>query len=186
MLYSLANAVFLAAEEGDEPEGIDLLLPETAELWAGIVAFGIIFFVVWRFALPALNKTLAARQEAISSQYTEAEKSKTEAEGLLRDYKDQVAGAREEANTIVEEARQAAEAMRADILAKANADADEIRRRAQEDLAAERERANADLRAEVAALSLDVAEKVTAGSIDRSASQRLVDQFIDELGGMRS
>ena len=182
MLYALANAVILAAE--DEPEGIDLLLPETAELIAGIIAFVIIFGVVWKYALPALNKTLAARQEAIGSQYTEAENAKNEAVGLLRDYKDQVAGAREEANSIVEEARQAAEGMRADILAKAQAEADEVRQKAQEDLVAERQRANADLRAEVAALSLDVAEKVTAGSIDRGASQRLVDQYIEKLGGM--
>lgn len=189
MTNVLTAAILLAQEEGggeEESEGIDLLLPESSELIAGILAFAIIFFFVWKWVLPAINKTLEARQQAITGQLQEAEKAKQEAEGLLNDYQTQLAGARSEADRIIDEARQTAESMQGDLVARAQADAEEITRRAQADAAAERERLGADLREEVATLSLDVAERVVAQSIDRDAQQALVDRYIDDLGGLSS
>ncbi len=178
--------IVLAVEEGEEPEGIDLLIPEIPELVAGIVAFAVVFFFVWRYALPALNRTLEARQAAIAGQIAEAEEAKAQAQSLLTDYEQQLADARARANAIVEEARSQGEQVKNDIIARAEAEADEMRRRARDEAAAERTRAEAELRREVAALSLDVAEKVVAGGIDRNAQQALVDRYIDELSGLRN
>jgi F-type H+-transporting ATPase subunit b len=188
MTNLLTAAMLLAQEEGggeeEASEGIDLLLPESSELIAGILAFTIIFFFVWKWVLPAINKTLEARQQAITGQLQEAEKAKQEAEGLLNDYQAQLAGARSEADQIIDDARQTAESVQSDLVAKAKADADEITQRAQADAAAERERLGADLREEVATLSLDVAEKVVASSIDQEGQRALVDRYIDDLGGL--
>ena len=183
-MYQLLIAALVAAEEAEPAEGIDLLLPESSELIAGIIAFATIFAVIWKYALPTLRKTLEARQAAITGRLEEAEGAKQEAQSLLNDYQQQVAGAREEAGGILEEARRAAEGMRADILAKAEADANEIRAKARRDAESELGRARTALRGEVAALSLDVAEKVVGGSLDREAQSALVDRFIDELAGM--
>ena len=58
--------VVLATEEGGESGGgLSLVLPHPEELIAGILAFLIVFFFVWRRALPTINKTLEARQQAI-------------------------------------------------------------------------------------------------------------------------
>lgn len=170
----------VAADE--EAEGIDLLLPETSELIAGVIAFAIIFFFIWKWALPALNRTLEARQQAIAGQLQEAERAKAEAESLLNDYKQQVAGARDEASSIIEDARGTAETMRTDIVARAESEAASIVERARADVAAENERAAAALKQDVADLSLDMAEKVVAGSIDRDAQKQLVDRYLRELG----
>ncbi len=185
MLHALAAGLILAQEVvEDEPEGIDLLLPETAELIAGLIAFSIIGFFVWKWAFPALNKALEARQEAVTARLSDAEASKVEAEKLLEDYKAQIADARTESDRIVEDARQTAEAMKADIVAKANAEAEEIRRRALADATSERSRAESELRREVASLSLDVAERVVGEGLDRDAQSALVDRYIDELQGI--
>ena len=74
-MYQLfAPLVLLAQVEEttpvDEPSGIDLLLPPTSELIAGLIAFVIIFAFVWRWVLPAVNRTLEARQQAIVGQLT--------------------------------------------------------------------------------------------------------------------
>ena len=45
MQYVLAQVIYLAAE-AEEPEGIDLVIPEMNELIAGIIAFSIVFLVV--------------------------------------------------------------------------------------------------------------------------------------------
>jgi F-type H+-transporting ATPase subunit b len=102
---------------------------------------------------------------------------------VLADYHQQLAGARDEANRIVEEARQAGEAVRADIVARAEHEAEVIRARAQEELAGERERAVGAMRRSVADLSLDVAERVIGAELDHKGQQALVERYIDELGG---
>lgn len=184
MFNLFAQVIYLAADE--EPEGIDLIIPETSELIAGIVAFSIVFLFVWLKGRPMINKALTARQEAITGQLTDAEKAKSEAEGLLDDYRKQLASARDEANEIVESARQSAESLRSEIVSKAETDAEEITRKARDDAASERDRAEAAIRAEVASLSLAIAEKVVASSVDEAAQRQLVDQYIDELGELGS
>lgn len=189
MLHTILAKVTILAQEGEgiveeTGSGADLLKYDFNEFVAGLIAFSIIAFVVWKFAFPALNETLEKRQGAITASLKGAEDAKVEAESLLTDYKAQLADAKSEADRIIDEARQTAESMRTDLIAKANADAEDIRRKGQQDVAADRERAGADLRSEVVTLSLDVAEKVVAGAIDRDGQRVLVDRYIDELGGI--
>jgi F-type H+-transporting ATPase subunit b len=185
MLHTLATTLILAAESEDEGEGIDLLLPETSELIAGVIAFGIIFFFVWKWVLPTVQTTLENRQQAIKSDLEAAEAAKVEAESLREDYRKQLASARDEAGKIVEDSRQAGESVKADIVARAEEEAEAIKARAQDELAAERERATSAIRREVVGLSLDVAEKVVGQSLDRDAQQALVERYIDDLGGSK-
>ena len=173
---------FAAAEEGSS--GIDLVLPDMAELVAGIVAFTIVFGFVWFKGRHMIARLLTARQQAISGRLTEAETAKVEAETLLAERRKEVAGARDEANRIVEEGRRSAEAVRAEILAKAKVEADEMARRSREAVEADRERAGEQMRDLVAVLSLELAQKVVAGSVDAGAQKTLVDRYIDELEGM--
>ena len=113
----LSALAVLATEEGEEASGgLSLVLPHPEELIAGILAFLIVFFFVWKWALPTINKTLEARQQAITGQLDEAEKAKREAESLLADYKAQLADAKVEGNRIIEEARQSGEQLKADIV----------------------------------------------------------------------
>jgi len=182
MLHALAGPLVLAAEEAAESDGgIDLLLPATSELIAGIIAFAIIFYVVWRFALPTLNQTLEKRQAAIKAQYEAAEQKNTEAESLLADYRGQLAQSKDEANRIIEEARTTAESVRQDTVARAQAEAAEIVRRAQQEAEAEAERALDAARTEVANLSVDLAEKVVGQSLDRDTQLGLVNSYLAEL-----
>lgn len=169
-------------EEGGR--GIDLILPDTDELIAGIVAFLIVFGFIWFKGRHWIGRLMTARQEAVTSRLNEAEQAKVEAETLLADRRKEVAGARDEANRIVEEGRRSAEAIKADILAKAKAESDELARRAREGIEADRERASEQMRDLVAVLSLELAQKVVAGSVDADAQQALVNRYIDELEGM--
>lgn len=168
-----------------EPGGIKLLLPATSEMIAGLLAFAIIFIVVWKWVLPTIDKRLEARQQAITGQLMAAEATKVEAESLLTDYKKQVAGARDEANRIVDEARRTADSLRSETASRADAEAAEIVRKAREEAAGEKQRAAGAIRDEVAALSLAVAAKAVAGAVDAKAHQKLVEQYIAELGALR-
>ena len=176
----LFASLLLAAE--DEASGVDLLIPDLRELGAGVVAFAIVFFFIWKYAIPAFNEMLEGRQRQIQANLEAAEAEKEQAASLKADYEAAIAGARAQATKIVEDARQAGESARADIVARAESEAEETKTRAGQEISAERERAVGSMRREVAGLSLDVAEKLVGRSLDRDAQQALVDQFIDELG----
>ena len=88
-MYKAWNLILAVESASEESGGIDLLLPAPEELIAGIIAFALIFIVVWKFALPTIKETLEARQAAIKGELNAAEQAKVEATSLLDDYKAQ-------------------------------------------------------------------------------------------------
>lgn len=178
-----AVSLILAAEEpaAEGGGGLGLLLPATNELVAGIIAFALVFIVIWRFVIPQISAAMDVRQAAVQGPLSEAEAAKAEAESLLADYRAQLADAKTRQHEIIDEARVAAEAMRADLVARATAEAEQIVAKAREDAAAERARVLADARTEVANLSVDLAERVVGESLDRTAQLGLVERYLAEL-----
>lgn len=178
---TLAQIAILAVEEGEKSDPLDILLPATNELIAGIIAFVIVFFFVWKWAVPALNRTLEARQAAIGGQLSEAEKAKAEAESLLADYKAQLADAKAKQNEMIEAARVEAESVKAEIIAKAQGEAEQIVAKARDEASAEKSRVLSEARSEVANLSIDLAEKVVGQNLDRTAQMGLVERYLADL-----
>ena len=189
-MLSFMTQAFLLLQEAEpaaeeEAGGIALLIPDKNEAIAGVIAFAIVFFFVWKWAVPALNKTLEARQQAIKAELQAAESAKVEAQSLLDDYQEQLAGAKTEAAQIVDDGRAAGEQVKADVVARAEAEAEQIKDRAAGEIAGERDRVAGELRRQVADLSIDVAEKVVGSSLDDQGQRELVDRYIDDLGGVR-
>jgi len=184
MQFLSALAVLATEEGGETGGGLSLVLPHTEELIAGILAFGIVFFFVWKWALPTINKTLEARQEAITGQISEAERVKADAEKLLADYKAQLAEAKSEGNRVIEEARVAGDQMKAEILAKANDEASQVIAKARAEAESERSRALTEARREVGELSIDLAGKIVGESLDPKAHKGLVERYLADLEKM--
>lgn len=178
---SYLSTTILAVSEGEGGSPADLLLPAWPELVAGIIAFALVYFFVWRWVWPSLNRTMETRQAAISSELTAAENAKTEAESLLGDYRSQLSGAKAEGNKIIEEARQSAEQMRADMLAKAEAEAEQIRAKAREDAAGERARALSEAKVQVGDISVDLAGKIVGESLNADAHKALIERYLADL-----
>ena len=184
----LATQILLAVEEGEgavpeEPSGLDLILPAFEELLWGIVAFAVVFFVLNKFAFPALRKNVEARDKQIADDLKQAEDAKFEAQRQLDEYKKQLAEARGEANKIIEDARQSADQVRKDLIAKAEQEAEQVVSRAQEQIQNERTRAIGELQSTVSELSIELAEKIVNRSIDANAHRDLVDAYIKEVAG---
>jgi F-type H+-transporting ATPase subunit b len=175
------TTTILAASEGGEGSAAELLLPAWPELVAGIIAFSIVFFFVWKWVWPSLNKTIEARQAAIAGELTAAEVAKKEAESLLTDYRSQLAGAKTDANRVIEEARQQAEQLKTDVLAKAEADADQIRTKARDEASGEKARALAEAKSQVGYISVDLAGKIVGESLDENAHRALIDRYLADL-----
>jgi F-type H+-transporting ATPase subunit b len=185
-MTGIANGVLLAQEAEHEREGIDLILPATAELVWGVICFAVVAFVLMRYALPKIREAVEARENKIRADLEGAESTKAEAEKQLDAYKKQLAEARAEANRIIEEARSSAEEVRRDIIAKSEKEAESIVARASEQIQAERQRTMQELQGQLATLSIELAEKVVGRSLDGESQREMVDAYIKEVSGMSS
>lgn len=180
---SVEISFLLAAVEGAEgsESATRLLLPETPELVAGILAFGILYVFVRKWATPAINRSLDARQRAISERIVEAENAKSEAEHLKDQYREELATLESQKAELLGAARNDAEAVKAEVLERAEAEAAEIIAKARVDAENQLNRALAEARMDVANLSVDLAEKVVGASLDRDAHRKLIESFIADL-----
>lgn len=180
-MKALTATIILAAEDGGNLE----LLPDDAELIWGAVAFTVLMAILGYLVFPRLNQALDERAARIQGQIEDAEAVRGEAEQLRRQYEEQLSGAKDESQRIIDEAREQAERIRSDAQTEAEREAQQIRARAREEAEAERSRVVQNLRDQVASLSVDLAERIVERELDEQRHRDLVDSYIDELSGMR-
>jgi F-type H+-transporting ATPase subunit b len=157
------------------------LYPQASELIVGAIAFGILFFFMWKWVVPRVNTLLEERRAQIQGQLESAEQTRQQAEGELAEYRKQLASARDEANRIIEEARETAEQFRRDIQAKAEEESRNIVARAQDEIRAERDRVFNELRAQVADIAVTLAGRVVGAELDTKSHARLIDEYIEQV-----
>ena len=173
------SLVVLAAEGTSEHSPIK---PIWQEIVVGSIAFAVLCFVLIKFVFPQMEKTFAARVDAIEGGIKRAEAAQAEANQLLEQYRTQLAEARTEAARIRDEARADAEGIRQDILGKAREESDRIIAAGREQLAAQRESIVRDLRSEVGTLAVDLAGRIVGESLaDEARNRGTVERFIAEL-----
>jgi F-type H+-transporting ATPase subunit b len=169
--------VDLAAEGKINP-----LIPHTAELIVGAIAFTLLFLTLRKFVVPMFEKAYTDRTNAIQGGIERAEKAQLEAQRALTQYNDQLSKAREEAQTLREEARLQGAAIIEDLRTKAQEEAARITATAHASIEAERQQAIASLRNEVGTLAVELASKIVGEALDDQARQsRVVDRFLEDL-----
>lgn len=181
MLAVIGSILTQAEEQAEEASQAEHLYPEPGELIVGLIAFLVLFFFTWKWLLPRFRQVLDERRTQIQGEMERAEAQRREADELLERYRQQLAGAREEANRIVEEARTTAEEMRRDLQTRAEEQAQATIERAQEEIRAERDRVFEELRAQVGTIAVELASRVVEKELDRSTHERLIDEYIDEV-----
>jgi len=158
------------------------VLPEMNELIWISISFAILLLLGWKFALPGILSTMAARTEKIRTDLETAERTRTDAEAEAAKYRASLGDAQAESARILDEARIAAESVRTDRIAAADADAAEIKARAVADAESIKAQALADLRSEVAALAVGAAEQVVQRNLDTAAQTELIENYINQVG----
>ena len=75
------SALFAVAHfSGEGVEAPNPILPATDEIVWGTVAFVVLFLLMWKFAIPAIKKTMVARSARIEGDLASADKAKTDAD----------------------------------------------------------------------------------------------------------
>ena len=149
-------------------------------IWT-LIAFGITFFVLRKFAFGPIQKTIDDRRDRIRQAVEEADNARNEARELLEQNRAILAQARAESGEILAEARKVVDAQ----MERAKADAEAERQRRLEDtrkqIEAETARAIGEIRSEVADLTVEATERVVGKVLDTEDQRRLVREAVDGL-----
>ncbi len=149
-------------------------------IWT-LIAFGITFYVLRRFAFGAIQKTLDERRERIRQSLEEADNARAEARRLLEEHRSLIGQARGEAEGILAEARRVGDAQRERVREETEADRQRRLEETKRQIEAETQRALGQIRSEVADLTLVAASKVTGKVLDDDDHRRLIEDAISDL-----
>lgn len=160
---------------------MSILLPDAGLLFWMLIAFGIVFFILAKYAFPAITSMIDERKRIIDESLKNAEAAnarladiKTEGEAMLK-------AAREEQTKILREAAVAREQILREAREKAEAEGGKILAEARRVIEQEKEDALREIRNTVAELSISVAEKVLRRELSsETAEQNYTERLVDE------
>ena len=179
----MVATMILAAESGggDDSGGSFLVSPGVGLMVWTLFLFGVCYLILRRLAFPRIAEALDRRQKAIEESIDIAERTRSEADELLAEYRERLTAARQQADDIVARARKAGEQQEADAVVKGKERREELLAQARRDIEAETRRAIQEIRAEVADLTVLATEKVTRKTLTAEDQRRLVEEALKEL-----
>ena len=161
------------------------ILPETAEIIWGGIASVIIFWALYKFALPQMKKSFAARTERIQKELDAAAADKAAASAEAAGIRQAKGDIEAERSRIMSEAKGQAESILGEGRARLVSEVADLESRAQAEIAASRGRVGDELRAEIARLSSAAVDHVVTGSLDDATHQELIENFIARVGAAK-
>ena len=146
-----------------------------------LLVFGILLFVLGKYAWGPLLSMLDERERGIQSSIDEAAKQNEEAGRLLAEHKEQLADARRQASELIAEGRAAGDKVRAEIEEAARGEAQQIVERARAEIERERDAALEALRRESVELALAAAARLVQEKMDQDKDRELVESYLGQL-----
>ena len=146
-----------------------------------VVSFGILFWILYKFALPPILEGLETRERKIRESIEQAEQNRASAEQRLQEYEKKLQGAAQEVEGILNEARQKAQRLLEENEQRIRAETERIKEETTQDIDRERRKALQEVRAQTANLALLIAEKVLSRSVVDEDHTRLAKEALDAV-----
>lgn len=159
----------------------DLLSPNAGLIFWKALVFGLLLFLLYKFAWKPITTALLTREETIDSSIKRAEHALAEARQIQQENERARREADADAQRIMREAKDTADRLRNEEVEKTRAEIRRLKEQAEADIEREKQSALEELRDEVAALAISAAEKILRENLDAGRQRKLVDQFIEEL-----
>jgi F-type H+-transporting ATPase subunit b len=156
--------------------------PDYGTIFWMLIIFGIVLFILKKFAWVPILKALKEREKSISDALNSAEKARKEVAGLKASNDQIIADARREKDIILKEARDIKDKIVAEAKVQANAEAQKSIEIAKQQINAEKAAAINDIKQQVAELSVMIAEKIIRKQLENTIEQeRLVEDQLKDL-----
>lgn len=170
----------LAAAEGAEGPSSPFEVNLGLFVWTWLV-FLALFFLLRKFAWPAIVSATEEREKTIRKALEEAARQQAEAQTALEEGKKFATEAQASAQQLLTEARTAAEKERAALVEKGRQEQEAMLERARREISAEKDKALAALRRETVDLSLAAAARLIGERLDTAADRKIVEEYLKTL-----
>lgn len=150
---------------------MDLLTPSFGLLIWTLLAFLVVYFILKKYAWPAIVKGLKDREESIAGALASAEKVKAEMAEMKSEHEALLAQAREERAQILKEARETKEKIINESKEAAKTEASKIISEAQAAIEAQKMAAVIDVKNQVGKMVIEISEQILRRELADTKSQ---------------
>ncbi|MBV5121863.1 F0F1 ATP synthase subunit B [Bacillus halotolerans] len=150
-----------------------------------LLAMLILLALLKKYALGPLLNIMKQREDHIAGEITSAEEKNEEAQQLIDEQRAMLKEARQESQTLIENAKKLGENQKEEIIQAARAESERLKEAARTEIVKEKEQAVSALREQVASLSVMIASKVIEKELDEQAQEKLIQDYLKEVGESR-
>ncbi|KXZ17065.1 ATP synthase F0F1 subunit B [Bacillus nakamurai] len=150
-----------------------------------LLAMLILLALLKKFALGPLLNIMKQREDHIAGEITSAEERNKEAQQLIEEQRVLLKEAKQESQSLIENAKKLGEKQKEDIIQAARAESERLKEAARTEIVKEKEQAVSALREQVASLSVLIASKVIEKELDEQAQEKLIQDYLKEVGESR-
>ena len=170
------------AKEG----GISLLEVNPGLIIWTFIIFGIVLFLLHRFAWSPISQALDRRAEKIHSDIDRAQKLKEEAEGKLSQYLERLDSLKEEGQKLIEQSRKEAEEQGEKIMIQAREEASVLLEGAHREILSAKDKALAEVEKHIIDLTIQVASQVLERRLDPKDQKKFTEEALEALGNIKN
>lgn len=145
------------------------------------ISFGILFWVLWKFAFPPILQTLDERERKIKESLEQADRHRAEAEQKMQEYEAKLKTASREAETLLAAAKERAQRIMEENEQRLRTETQRSKEDATREIEQERRRAIQDIRNQTTEMALLVAEKVVGRSLNDADHKRMADEALSAV-----
>ncbi len=161
---------------------MELVSPGIGLIFWMTLSFGIVLFILGKFAWKPILKSLHEREDSIDEALNTANKAREDMKQLKFDNEALLKEAKGERDAILHDARDIKDTIIEESKIKANEEANRIIEAAKEAIQHEKLAAITDLKNQVATLSIEIAEKILKEELsDDKRQEEYVQKLIDEV-----
>lgn len=161
---------------------MELVSPGIGLIFWMTLSFGIVLFILGKFAWKPILKSLHEREDSIDEALNTANKAREDMKQLKFDNEALLKEAKGERDAILHDAREIKDTIIEESKIKANEEANRIVEAAKETIQHEKLAAITDLKNQLATLSIEIAEKILKEELSEDKKQKeYVQKLIDEV-----
>lgn len=139
-------------------------------------------YFIKRFLFKPINKVLEQRRAMADSELQEAREAKKSALAMQEEYEQNIARAKDQAGEIIREARRTADSQSEKLLQEAARQAASMKESAEREISREKRKAVTEAKEEIGGIAMDIAGKVIEREINEKDHEKLIDEFISNVG----
>ena len=161
---------------------MELVTPDLGTIFWMVIIFGVVAFVLKKFAWKPILNALNEREESIENALNAAEKARQEMANLKAGNEQLLAEARKEKENILREAMNLKDNIVAEAKEKASAETQKSIKSAIQQIENEKAKAINEMKLQITEISLMIAEKVIRKEMaGNKQQQEMVNKLIDEI-----